>query len=1186
MTNDRYNEILNSSEFQNELKPKLDLLRDLLMNGRASVMVGAGFSKNAQMEEGVDVKDWNGLAQIFFKIAYGYEPSDKDLKLREPIELASRVTSLHGHDFMDSLLEKILPDEKITPGKLHKELVKLPWADIYTTNYDSLLERADASKAYNYIRGERDILQKNGARIIKLHGSFPDVKPYVIDQNDYRNYSETHPLLTAVIHNTLITNKLYLIGFSGDDPNFLNWISWLRNNSNGVDVPPVYLFDALGEQVTEADLQYKKSCGIEIIQRPAGFYGISEYFEFIFRYLKEEQVDSNEEWNISISYEQLRKVRNFKFSEKGFSNNINESELTKLIEAYRDIRETYPGWAFLRLSQFENCFEHLFDYEISEVEQLINRIPEESLLDLVYEFEWRLRKAFYPISLLPWFVTKCEKIINEREESDFYDNAKLQSIAIALLSHYRITFDVEAFEILSKKLESLSSSDSGELITRFRYEIALQAVSRMDYDKALIILNQWDLKDDNYVGILWKSAILIEINREEEAYNLLIQGIKHLINTENPNVKQSYLGAFISVINVFSPYKESYVINENIESSFEVHSYFRFLKVRLYDCLHKKQNREESRSHGFNLQDVNIIRYVNGISISSQVRYASRIHMVWEQFGYPYRLGAMTINSQLIQLSCDVLLQSNVPQMALNYLTRAAQTDSTRNVIKKESIVCLDRDVVNNWVDMVLDKADSVDDWSQSSALTYRLSSIILIILSRMSVILDNERIKRLIPYLFKVYTYQNRIYQNEYLITAFNCLPKSEQGFVVQLAAKCPIIIENANRDIWIPQNVDKNEVTLSDDALDIVLDSLKEADIRISNIAYIRATYIYNYCNDDQKAKLDKAIIIWRNANILNEVNATFSFNLVKGSDDTNVIIDRLNKSIIGLREKAQSKKDNDGIIRFSGRSEEELATIRALYAFITNEQLEELYPILAEYMLDVVSSFEKETSSLSQTFGPSKLPDVDVIAKIIFRCNSKQISPKILDSLCDSFTKIYHFGYPRYDAIEALNYQSPILEENNLFNDILSLNNDIRKPALNYLSRKGFSYYSILWNTIWNKVTFSLTPEVVDYIEALINASEYSKMVLPNSNTLLTLFRNKASEIEASYLCDGDKFDIIYRIKLLAGYISNFENLPIEALQAISAWQTGADMDNKLPKDVTLGFEEGIALYQRCQAEQNNC
>ena len=53
MTIERYNEILNSNEFQIELRSKLDHLRDLLRSGRASVMVGSGFSKNAQMEEGV-----------------------------------------------------------------------------------------------------------------------------------------------------------------------------------------------------------------------------------------------------------------------------------------------------------------------------------------------------------------------------------------------------------------------------------------------------------------------------------------------------------------------------------------------------------------------------------------------------------------------------------------------------------------------------------------------------------------------------------------------------------------------------------------------------------------------------------------------------------------------------------------------------------------------------------------------------------------------------------------------------------------------------------------------------------------------------------------------------------------------------------------------------------------------------
>ena len=258
--------------------------------------------------------------------------------------------------------------------------------------------------------------------------------------------------------------------------------------------------------------------------------------------------------------------------------------------------------------------------------------------------------------------------------------------------------------------------------------------------------------------------------------------------------------------------------------------------------------------------------------------------------------------------------------------------------------------------------------------------------------------------------------------------------------------------------------------------------------------------------------------------------------------------------------------------------MATVHALRSLISKEQGKELYPVLAQYMLEVVSSFERENTRLSPVFGPSKLHDMDAIAEIIAKCDSSMVSRDIMDSLYDSFTQLYHLGYPRYDAIEALNNQSPILDEANLFNDILSIKEDVREEALEYLSSKGFLRYPVLWDTIWNKVAFSSTPEIIDYIKTIIRAGKYSDFVLPNSNTLVVLFRNKISEIDAGFICEGDKYDIIYRIKQLAGYISNIENLPQVVSQAISAWRPDSEMDKSLPKDVILGFEEGVALYQR--------
>ena len=164
------------------------------------------------------------------------------------------------------------------------------------------------------------------------------------------------------------------------------------------------------------------------------------------------------------------------------------------------------------------------------------------------------------------------------------------------------------------------------------------------------ILNQWTLNEDNYEGTLCKSAILVEINREEEAYALLEQTIKRLCNLKKSDIQQSYLGAFLSVINIFSPYKGKFETNIKVEPSFETHSYFRYFKVHLYDALQKKQNRIESRSHRFNLQDVNITRLMDGINNSTQVRYATRIQIIWEQLGYPFRLGAITLEFLVIKI--------------------------------------------------------------------------------------------------------------------------------------------------------------------------------------------------------------------------------------------------------------------------------------------------------------------------------------------------------------------------------------------------------------------------------------------------------------------------------------------------------------------------------------------------------
>lgn len=84
-----------------------------------------------------------------------------------------------------------IADEVSEPAQLHVQLLELPWTDVFTTNYDTLLERACSSvtsRKYDVVVNQEDLVYSGKPRIIKLHGSFPSERPFIITEEDYRRY--------------------------------------------------------------------------------------------------------------------------------------------------------------------------------------------------------------------------------------------------------------------------------------------------------------------------------------------------------------------------------------------------------------------------------------------------------------------------------------------------------------------------------------------------------------------------------------------------------------------------------------------------------------------------------------------------------------------------------------------------------------------------------------------------------------------------------------------------------------------------------------------------------------------------------------------------------------------------------------------------------------------------------------
>ncbi|MFS6554801.1 hypothetical protein VPJ68_04770, partial [Parabacteroides distasonis] len=73
MTDDRFKEIQSLPQVRDSIILKLEHIRRYLNLGKASIMVGAGFSKNAKKAPSVTVKDWNALTNDFIDRLYTKE---------------------------------------------------------------------------------------------------------------------------------------------------------------------------------------------------------------------------------------------------------------------------------------------------------------------------------------------------------------------------------------------------------------------------------------------------------------------------------------------------------------------------------------------------------------------------------------------------------------------------------------------------------------------------------------------------------------------------------------------------------------------------------------------------------------------------------------------------------------------------------------------------------------------------------------------------------------------------------------------------------------------------------------------------------------------------------------------------------------------------------------------------------
>ena len=285
------------SKLNANVKTRLEHIRRFIFTGQASVMVGAGFSKNGKTTDKAGMKDWNELAKIFYKKLYCQEPTDSDLKFVSPIRLASMIEATFGKKVLDELIENTLSPSNLKPSYLHEALLSVPWHDVFTTNYDTLLENSSAASSYTLVENKESLLYSVSPRIIKLHGSFRHTHPYIITEEDYRTYPKLHPEMVNTVRQALVENLFCLIGFSGNDPNFLSWLGWLRDVM-GNNQTPVYMI-AYDKNIHISNISLLNQLNINVInldgclKNGETFCDIQEALDFLLTYLVDDKTETD-----------------------------------------------------------------------------------------------------------------------------------------------------------------------------------------------------------------------------------------------------------------------------------------------------------------------------------------------------------------------------------------------------------------------------------------------------------------------------------------------------------------------------------------------------------------------------------------------------------------------------------------------------------------------------------------------------------------------------------------------------------------------------------------------------------------------------------------------------------------------------------------------------------------------------
>ena len=574
--------------------------------GDVSLMIGAGFSKNAQSKGRASIQppNWSELAEKMYEELYPepLEEQEKEEWNRQRIiktsgknvtKLADEYIANFDRNKINNLIEQSIADEMFVPGELHKRLLKLHWSDIFTTNYDTLLEQTVdmiyRENNYEIIYSQNDLPGSIKPRIIKLHGSIPQVKPYIISDEDYRTYPDKYSALVNTVQQAMLETRLCLLGFSGDDPNFQSWLGWLRDNM-GEYCPMIYLI-GLYEKLSAPERKLLENKGITIVdisglvsrqEENRHYQAISEFVGLLEKNQSEKDIYLERPYqNVDIFWQPKEAEKEEYFEKlKNYSHKVE-----KLIEPYILFPEE-------KRVKYANYFLEHFSVVLKLVHNQ-EKVPEK-LISTIIKI---LRKCLVVLEdkNAEYLEKVTEKLIEKNSQIE-----TLCEILLYLAEMYRIDGKKELYDACMERCEVYCNK-----IPYYKNEYLIEKmknhISLFGYEEAKQLIEEIETPLFEYK--VKKAALYKQLSKNDIADKILSECSAELAQMKlSDEIYASYLGYLNLCYRIGNwEIKEEYADNKYYDNSYNTRRIIVEQREKLEQVFFEKDRKKEERIVPFSL---------------------------------------------------------------------------------------------------------------------------------------------------------------------------------------------------------------------------------------------------------------------------------------------------------------------------------------------------------------------------------------------------------------------------------------------------------------------------------------------------------------------------------------------------------------------------------------------------------